>query len=210
MYVPNLKFYSINQGNQDNLICAPNTNQSWFEETAAKYSWDIFNFYDNLFYAYMDNLYMSMFNLPQNLNRSESEIFSDCTHGQKLFWTILIFDGDLLNGGIFQFFWNRAEFVFAMVEVFDELKMEKIKADYLKCLDEITGLKDVYLNRTKVKLDFFDNQNRRDRSIKSYSEQASNFKYRDLLDYYYDEEFEKQFRKSVVDYIDAHRDQFSR
>ena len=40
-------FYSINDGNQNKVVFAPDYNKKWFDGLDKKYSWDNFGAYDN-------------------------------------------------------------------------------------------------------------------------------------------------------------------
>ena len=201
----NNTFYSIYTDNQNVLIMQPSAGIDWFEDVKSRYTWENFNEYDNLFYEYMYNLFDPLPKLAMNQQRSEVDIFRDCTHGQKLFWSVLAFTGDIDGGGAFQFFWNRPEFAFAIVEVFDELKMYKLKEDYLQCLDEITGVKNSISSKDVIRHDLFD---RKDGSTKTYSQLVSRYKNVGRMDYFYGMDFKRDFFRTVIEYIDCNKSEF--
>lgn len=203
---PNI-FYSINDGNQIELIYAPNYNSEWFEELKKKYSWDSFDEYDNIFCEYM---YMLFDTLPEIAGKTESdhEFFNNLTRQQKFFYSLLTFTGDTDNGGVTQFFFNRPEFSFAVLETLEELKMTKLKTDYEKCLNEFIGTSNSYAKRKEI----FNKTNLKwEKRWKAFTDGYSEIKSADILeDYFYSKEFKKELYKTFVEYADKNIDKFVR
>jgi hypothetical protein len=199
-------FYSINDGNQTELIFAPAYNKQWFDELDKKYSWDNFGAYDNRFWEYMYNLFDTLPALAKGQTKSDRDFFNKLTRGQKVFYSVLVFGGDTDNGGVYQFLFNRPEFCFAALEAFKELKLDTLTRDYEKCLDEFIGSADSYGKRKEI---FNDPKNSWKKKAKSFQEGYSDIKSAKAIeDYFYKDDFKKFFYKTVVDYIDNHLDQF--
>ena len=68
-------FYSINEGNQTQLVYAPDYNKKWFEELDKKYSWDRFGLYDNRYFEYMYNLFDTLPVLAKGTYQSDADFF---------------------------------------------------------------------------------------------------------------------------------------
>jgi hypothetical protein len=201
-------FYSINDGNQTELNFAPAYNKQWFDELDRKYSWDNFGAYDNRFWEYMYNLFDTLPALAKGQTKSDEDFFNKLTRGQKVFYAVLVFGGDTDNGGVYQFFFNRPEFCFAALEAFKELKLDTLAKDYENCLNEFVGSADSYGKRKEV---FNDPKNSWEKKAKSFQEGYSDIKSAKVIeDYFYKEEFKKQYYKTVVEYIDKNLDQFVR
>ena len=201
-----LDFYSINDGNQTELIFAPAYNKQWFDELDKKYSWDNFGAYDNRFWEYMYNLFDTLPALAKGQTKSDRDFFNKLSRGQKVFYSVLVFGGDTDNGGVYQFFFNRPEFCFAALEAFKELKLDTLSRDYEKCLDEFIGSADSYGKRKEI---FNDPKNSWEKKAKSFQEGYSDIKSAKVIEeYFYKDDFKKLFYKTVVDYIDNHLDQF--
>ncbi|MFT3796625.1 hypothetical protein [Flavobacterium sp.] len=197
-------FFSLNDGNQTEVIVAPKYDPEWFKALDEKYSWDRFDEYDNRFWEYMYQLFDTLPDLAETENRID--FFNNLNRPQKVFYSLLVFNGDTDNGGVAQFFFNRPEFVFAVLETFDELKLPQLKADYEKCLNEFLGTSESYLKRKQI----FNDQNldwekRWKAFVKGYDEIKSAAI---LEDYYYTTEFRKDYYKNFVDYADRHMDYF--
>lgn len=188
-------FYSINDGNQIELIFAPTYSKQWFDELDNKYSWNNFGAYDNRFLEYMYNLFDTLAVLAKGQINSDRDFFNKLTRGQKVFYALLVFGGDTDNGGVYQFFFNRPEFCFAVLEAFKELEFNTLSQDYEKCLNEFIDIFNDSKNSWKIK-------------AKSFQEDIKSAK--KIEDYFYKDEFKKTFYKAVVDYIDQHLEQFVR
>jgi len=201
-------FYSIDEGNQTELIFAPAYNKQWFDELDKKYSWDNFGPYDNRFWEYMYNLFDTLPALAQGKTKSDRDFFNKLTRGQKVFYSVLVFGGDTDNGGVYQFLFNRPEFCFATLEAFKELKLDTLSKDYEKCLNEFIGSVDSYGKRKEI---FNDPNNSWEKKAKSFQEGYADIKSaKTLQDYFYEPDFKKYYYKTIVDYIDQHINQFVR
>jgi hypothetical protein len=64
------------------------------------------------------------------------------TRGQQLLILLGIFDGQVCNGGIVQFFWNYPEYIFDVRDAVDFIGDERLLAEYDKALEALVGYKD--------------------------------------------------------------------
>ncbi|WP_417369367.1 DMP19 family protein [Flavobacterium beibuense] len=200
-------FYSIYDGNQTELIYAPQYDSEWLEALDKKYSWENFDSYDNRFWEYMYRLFDTLTEMSGK-DESEEEFFNKLNKPQKVFHSLLAFTGDVDNGGVNQFFFNKPEFAFSVLEAFDELKLNKLKNDYEKCLNEFIGASDSYLKRKEVFNDISINWDQRWDAFKSGENEI---KSADILeDYFYTDEFKKELYKTFVDYADKNISLFMR
>jgi len=200
-----IDFYSINDSNQNELVYAPTYNKEWFEELDKKYSWDNYNAFDNRFWEYMYQIFDT---LPGIAGKTGSDriFFNNLTRGQKMFYSLLVFNGDVDNGGVGQFFFNRPEFSFAVLETFEELKLNRLKSNYEKCLNEFLGSVDSYFKGKRNLNDISPEWTER---WLSFTDGDGNLKSATTIeDYYYNEEFKKELYKTFTDFVDNHLDQF--
>jgi len=202
-YAP-IEMFSIHSGNQNELIFYIDYDQKWFNTIANKYTWDNFDQYDNRFFEYM---YVLHDELPKQSNSIGNSAFMDkLTKGQKVFYSMLVFSGQVDNGGVYQFFFNNPEFSFAVLESLKELKLEKLHKDYENCLIELLGSVDQFNNRRNA---FQDNKEVWKKRWKTFADGYSELPSAKVIeDYFYDEKFKKEFYKTVVNYIDNNLDQF--
>jgi hypothetical protein len=204
--VPGPDFHSISDGNQDEIIFGPAYNKEWFDELDGKYSWDNFNAYDNRFWEYWNQLFETLRELAKDKTASEEDFFKKLTRGQKIFYCVQLFSGETNNGGVYQFFFNRPMFCFAVLETFKELKLDTLSRDYEKCLNEFIGSADSYMKRKAI---FNTSKNNWEKRWNSFTEGYNDIKSaQDIEAYFYTDYFRKQFYQTVVHYVDNHLEQF--
>lgn len=197
--------YSIEEGNQDSLTLGARIAQGWIDTVQAKYSWDTFDEYDNRMWQYMDKLFDET---VENSGIQEyDELWRKLTREQKVFWAFLAFNGDVNNGGVYQFISNRPEFLVAVSEMFHELEMHEVAKDYELVLQELVG-KAGKINELKSAL--HDNSKSWEKRWNSFTEGYKELQSTEKIEsYYYDKEFRKRLYKKVADYIELHIDKFA-
>ncbi|MFT2009622.1 hypothetical protein ACMA1I_13160 [Pontibacter sp. 13R65] len=92
--------YSLNEGNQTDLIYYAEVNQEWLNTLDHKYNWDNFNQFDNKLWEYMYKLFDDV--VEKADAKTNEELWNNLNRCQKLFWSFLAFGGDTDNGGVFQ------------------------------------------------------------------------------------------------------------
>ena len=197
-------FYSLNDGNQNELIISIEISQKWLDSTKTKYTWNEFDEYDNRMWEYM---YKFDESVAKSGIENYNELWNKLTREQKMFLAFLSFNGDTDNGGVYQFIFNRPEFIVAVAETWDELKMTELNSDYENVLKELSGkstkigkLKAVFNDKSK------DWEKRWNSFVDGYKELKSTEK---IEDYYYDKEFKKKLYKRVADLIENNIDKFA-
>lgn len=202
-------FYSIDDGNQNSLIVGQTITKEWLETIKDKYSWDDFHEYDNRLWEYMDEIFDKMADNTTKEDYGEYDNFWNVlTREQKVFWTFLVFNGDTDNGGVYQFIFNRPEFIFAVSEMWNELGMHKISRDYEKVLEELTGKSGKI---SELKTVFNDESKSMDERWDSFSEGYGELKTKEKIEaYYYDKEFKKSLYQKMADYIEQNIDKFAK
>lgn len=198
-------FYSLNDGNQDSLIYYIDYDKKWFDMLDEKYSWDNFDKYDNRYFEYMTVLFDE---LPKQEKKSigNKGFIGNLTRGQKMFYNTLVFGGQVDNGGVYQFFFNKPEFAYSVLETLDELNLEPLKTDYEKCLQELLGSVDKLKTRKESFNDATQDWEKRYKSFSDgYKELPSAKK---IEEYFYTDENKILFYKTMSDYIDNNLDQF--
>ncbi|MCF6403053.1 DUF4375 domain-containing protein [Chitinophaga filiformis] len=199
-------FYSLDDGNQQELILAPDYSQQWFDETNRKYNWEEFNAFDNKFWEYTYQLSYPLLEKSVSKELNYQEYFSLLNRGQKIFYCVLMFSDETDNGGVYQFFFNRPEFSFAVLESFRELQLETLARDYAACLDELTNTADSY-NKRKER---FNNEGKSwEQRWQAFREGYGEMKAAAKIEaYFYDDGFKKELYKTMVDYIERNMSLF--
>ena len=200
------KFYSLDDGNQTELIISAETTKEWIDSTKSKYNWNDFDEYDNLLWEYMYELFDKP--IEKQTDVDYWTLWNKLTREQKVFWAFLAFSGDTDNGGVNQFIFNKPEFLIAVSEMWNELGLEKIASDYESFLKELSGksgdlteLKDTFNNQS----DIWKNE------VLPFANEKRKLKSSDKIeDYFYDKEFRKKTYKKVAEYIENNIDKFTK
>jgi len=199
------RLYSINDGNQIELIISADATKEWQDSTKSKYDWSKFDEYDNLLWEYMYELFDKP--IEKQVNVDYWTLWNKLTREQKVFWAFLAFSGDTDNGGVNQFIFNKPEFIIAVAEMWNELGLEKIASDYESFLNELSG-KTGKLNEVKDHLTL--DSDIWKKIVSPFSNEKMELKTAmKIEDYFYDKEFRRKVYKKVVDYIDNNIDKFT-
>ena len=202
--LPN-KLYSIDDGNQSELLISIKVSQEQLDSIKVKYDWNQFDEYDNRMWEYMYRLFDKT--IEKSGIENYNELWKKLTRQQKVFWAFLSFNGDTDNGGVYQFIFNRPEFIIAIAEVWEELEIDKLKTDYNAVLNELTGKTSKIEELNSVFNDQSKSWNKRWSSFADgYKELKSTEK---IEDYYYNKEFKKIVHKKVADYIELNIEKFT-
>ena len=67
--------------------------------------------------------------------------FEELTAGQRMLIQLVGFDGQVRNGGITQFFWNRTESVPEVADWLERLAVPELQANYARAVEALTGKK---------------------------------------------------------------------
>ena len=88
------------------------------------------------------------------------------------------------------------------------MKLEKLKTDYEKCLNEFIGTSNSYSKRKEI----FSNSNLNwEKRWKAFTDGYDDIKSAETLeDYFYDTEFKKVLYKTFVEYADKNMNKFVR
>lgn len=198
-------FYTIDSGNQDSLNFYLDFNQEMIDELHKEQSTDTTLKGENGYRAYMFTLFEELPKLCTT-ELSDTEFFNKLTRGQKVFYSIFVFEGEVGNGGIYQFFYNDFKLAIAVYESIEELKLEELRARYEKCFIEYTNS----VNKiVKIKEEFNDTtidwENRWKSFNSGYSEIPSA---KEFEKYYFDENTQKLIYRTLIEYMDMRLAQF--
>lgn len=198
------RFFSLDDGNQDSLILYSTASIEWVDSVRSKFQWSSYNKYDNRMWEYMDKLFDAV--VVNSGANDYRELWNKLNRPQKVFWAFLAFNGDTDNGGVYQFFFNKPEFMLAAAEMWKEIGLEKISKDYSEVLKELAGKGE---KLSELKSVFNDQSLSWEKRWNSFVEGKKGLKSTEVIeDYYYTEEFKKECHQRVADYIELNMDKF--
>jgi hypothetical protein len=197
--------YSLNDHNQTDLLLSAEATHEKLNSIKEKYQWDEFDEYDNRMWEYMYLLHDKV--IKNHDFESPDEFWNKSTRQQKVFTAFLMFTGDTDNGGVYQFIFNKPEYILAVGEMWQELGLTDLASDYQAVMNELSGktlgisqLKNIFNDESK------DFDTRWNAFAAGYKELKSVEK---IEDYYYDNEFKLKLYKKVADYIEDHMAYFT-
>ena len=128
--------WSLDDGNQHERQLVPTVKLDRLVHIVATYPWPDFNQADNRLWEYM-----SVFINPllAKSRMSGRALWERMNRAQKVFYTLVAFDGDTSNGGVWQFLFNRPELALAALEAMEEIGEKKLARDYRATLEEYLG-----------------------------------------------------------------------
>jgi hypothetical protein len=123
---------NIKEGNQSSLIHFVETSKEEIENLKSKYSWDSYNPYDNLQTELSSILFDSLAGVAHFKGIDEETLFNQLTKPQKVIYALNAFEGQVDNGGIFQFFWNIPHFSLAVEQSLEEINYGELLDNFRK------------------------------------------------------------------------------
>jgi hypothetical protein len=198
--------FDINEGNQSDLIHSVTVSREQLNAIARSRKTDGNDAAEDAINEYTELLFDSMTKNHSGSAHSH-EFWLALTRGQKVFWSYLIFEGDVDNGGLFQFMNNYPEQLHAVRQVMVELKQEQLLNDYDVFLKEVAD-KQAQLRRNNRLVNApFSSQEKR---LQAFSDGYKILQTPALINaYFYTEAFKSQWHKAMCDYIEEHIDQFA-
>ncbi len=198
------EFFSLDEGNQNELILYSSISKEWIDSTKSKFDWENFDEYDNRMWEYMYKLFDDV--IENSEVQDYRQLWNKLNRPQKVFWAFLSFNGDTDNGGVYQFIFNRPEFIFAAAEMWEEIGMKKVASDYNKVLEELSGKVG---KLSELKSEFNNESSSWEKRWNSFAEGYKELKSTEKIeDYYYNKEFKKDCHKKMADYIERNMSKF--
>lgn len=199
-------YYSLSQGNQTQVILDPEKNEDWIELTKKNYSWEKYDEDDNRLDEYMEHLFDVLPELG-NASDEDEEFWEQLSRGQKMFYSYLVFEGAVDNGGIFQFFWERPEHIYAFDNVLEILNIQPLRDEYSTFVDQYeTVAKELEALQMSIN---YNNKKWEQQYNEAYDKGLELFgEEHELGEYYIDPNFKKDFHKALCDYIEGHLGEF--
>lgn len=202
---PDTSFYSLDDGNQNSLVCAAEIKKGWLEDLRSNYNWSHFDEYDNMFTEFTDFLFDDV--IEGCGIEDQDDLWNAMNRHQKIFWAFLVFTGDVDTGGMHQFLFKRPQFIFAVYEMFDELKLEKLKEDYKLVLDELMGEQ---TQLAELRIAFEQGSQTFETRWNDFAAGYEEFRTSALIEsYYYRSYFKRDIYRVMSDYIIANIESFT-
>ncbi len=150
--------------------------------------------------------YTELFMQDMPAGMDDRERFDQFTTAQKVLYAFMLFDTQTDNGGVYQFLFNYPHYAFATGEALAQLGVEKLKGDYMTCVNEFVKSLDTFVTR---KEQFNDPAASETERWKGFSMGYTELPSAEIIQqYYYAPHFKEDLYQSVVTYIEDHSEQF--
>jgi len=193
----------ITEGNQTELKYSSKISRQTLKAVQSKYSWeDDYSPFDNLSTAYNEMFIDSLFELARQSGDEDEVFFNKLTKPQKVMHVLSAFEGQVENGGIFQFFWNIPHFHMAVLQALDEIRAEDLKRKYNQVLEEFVPHFDMIEQlREQAAIDDFE------ASVDLYNQGREKLIHTKWFDTeFYDKANQKQFHQRICTYVEKNID----
>ena len=144
----NSDFFTIEDQRNNRLLINPSIQNSVLEEVKAKYADMDYDRFDNLFFAYSELLLDPLWDLSEATD--EEDYFNKLNKSQRIFSILMQMDGQINNGGVYQFLWNRPESMHAAREALFELEIQPLANDFAVVIQELEQHVDDYIEDKKI------------------------------------------------------------
>lgn len=198
------RFYDLEQGNQYEVVIGASQSHDWLIQIKTKYNWDIFDEYDNRMWEYMYELFDAV--VDEGDYNDYDTLWNNLNRPQKVFWSFLVFNGEVNDGGVYQFIWQRPRFIFSVLQMWQQIGMDDIADDYKAVLQGFSK-KGLFYQQviTKFNNPIFLLYVRFRALILSFKEPDG---IEIIEQYYYNEDFKQRCYQSVADYVEKNFEYF--
>lgn len=180
----------------------------WIEELEKKYANQPYNKYDDLHYALSIKLCNEAYDsaeLYRQGKMSHTTLLNEMTREQRIYQTLLNFEGQVNNGGVYQFLFNYPELSIIALDAFQIIGADTLAKDYEKVLHEYFGkfntVQDLYTR-------FQDNAKEWDKRWNAFSEGYKELPTAAIIErYFYKEDFIKDYHAKMVAFVKQNRSQ---
>ncbi len=180
----------------------PVLNSSFIEKIEQKYAGEEYKQYPNVYSDLIEKLCNDVYD-KMDKNENHSEFLRQLTKEQRVLFTLVNFEAQVNNGGVYQFLFNYPELSIIALESMEEAKMAKLAADYRKVLEEFFGK---FKTMQELNNKFQDQSSNWEKRWNSFVDGYKELKSTEIIEsYFYNEDFVKQFQNDMINYIKANK-----
>jgi hypothetical protein len=138
------------------------------------------------------------------LEKTHAEFINELTKEQRIYFTLINFESQVNNGGVYQFLFNYPELSIIALESMKITKMDKLAGDYEKVLNEYFGkFKTIQELYSKFQNENSDWDKRWNAFAEGYKELKTTLV---IENYFYEENFKKDFQNKMILFVKQHKD----
>lgn len=186
----------------------PHVPVNWIEVIEEKYTKQSYDKYNNVHYELSKILCNEVYDRSELFKQgkiSHTELLNEMTKEQRIYQTLVNFEGQVNNGGVYQFLFNYPELSIIALEAFKIMGAAKLAKDYEQVLHEYFGkfdtVQDLY---TKFQDNSKDWNKRWNAFAEGYKELPSAAM---IEEYFYKEDFSKDYQAKIIAFVKQNRKQ---
>lgn len=185
----------------------PSVPKDWMDQLNEKYDQKEYDEYDNKHYGFSDKISNQIYSDYKYWEKGEShyEFLSQLHDTQKMYFALINFEGQVNNGGVYQFLFNQTENSIIVLEAMKKAKLTELAKDFEIVLNQFFG-KFETIEELKNK---FQNKNsnwekRWNSFVKGYEE----IPHAEVIeDYFYDIKYKKKFHQKMIQFVIDNQDE---
>lgn len=199
-----IEFVTIeSKGQSDTYL--PVVSISWLSELEQKYKGKDYEEYPNEYHEITEKLCNEVYSNSKYWENGEThaEFLHQLTKEQRTLFALVNFEGQVNNGGVYQFLFNQPELTLVGLEAMKIAGIDRLASDYEIVLHELFGK---FETIAVLRNTFQDNkQNWRSR-WNAFADGYKELPAAEVIEaYFYETEFKRIFRSKVVNYIKANQ-----
>ena len=181
----------------------PLVSKNWISEIEKKWTTKEWEIYDNEHYDISNEICNDVYskNKYWEKNQTHADFLNELTKEQRIYFTLVNFEGQVNNGGVYQFLFNNPELSIIALQGMQEVGIEKLSQDYEKVLKEYFGK----FNTIQELYSRFQNENNDwNKRWNSFAEGYKELESTEIIeDYFYKENFVKIYQEKLTEYVKA-------
>ena len=183
----------------------PTLPSDWLMELEKNWAEKEWSQYDNEYYDISDKICNDVYSSNKfwEKNKTHSDFLNELTDEQRIYFTLINFESQVNNGGVYQFLYNYPELSILALEGMDNVGLDKIAEDYRRVLNEYFGAFDTIQElRIKFQNDNAEWAKRWKAFTEGYDELPSALI---IEDYFYEEEYIRTYQAKMTAWVKANQ-----
>ena len=179
----------------------PLVSKNWISEIEQKWTKKEWEIYNNEHYDISNEICNNVYskNKYWEKNQTHAEFLNELTKEQRIYFSLVNFEGQVNNGGVYQFLFNNPELSIIALQSMQEVGIEKLAEDYEIVLKEYFGkfntIQELYSKFQKDNTDWNKRWN-------SFTEGYKELQSTEIIDdYFYKEDFVKTYQEKLIKYV---------
>jgi len=178
---------------------------NWVSKIEEKWNEKEWEIYDNEHYDISEEICNKVYSTNKywEKNQTHADFLNELTKEQRIYFTLINFETQVNNGGVYQFLFNYPELSIIALQGMQETGMSKLTKDYETVLNEYFGkfktIQELYSRFQNKNNDW----NKRWNSFTEGYKELSSTKI--IEDYFYEENFVKGYHEKLIGYAKVNK-----